>query len=235
MAQQWYYQIMGQDMGPIEAHDLREMVNSGDITRTTLVRKGEDGEWILAERIAGLFPDIRPVLPPRPEPPPPPPRPPEASAPPGPPEADIPLGPAAPTQPSPHLAEAREEKERAAAAPKTELQIPGANAGFLPLILNCFTTSFRQLFTPDLVRVLHAVNIVVFVLTCVFSVMGAVLAPSIAGIFGALLTCVIALAGLMAVRVALEIALVIFGIAHRLGAVTETKGAWRPASRDEPK
>ena len=234
MAQQWYYQVMGQIMGPIEAHTLREMVSVGDITRSTLVRRGDEGEWILAERIAGLFPELRPAPPPKPDPVPPPP-PPTAATPPGPPEADIPLGPAVPTQPSPHLAEAREEKERQEAAPKTELQIPGANAGVVPLILNCFTTSFRQFLTPRLVRVLYAVNIVAFVLACISAVIGAIASRSVAGIFSGILTCVLALAGLMAVRVALELALVIFGIGQRVGAVNESKGTWQPVQPGEVK
>ncbi len=46
---------MGEEVGPITASDLKTRADTGVINRDTLVRKGAAGEWVLAERICGLF------------------------------------------------------------------------------------------------------------------------------------------------------------------------------------
>lgn len=50
-----YYQVMGEIFGPVSPAEMRRLAAEGVITRDTLVRKGEDGEWVLADRVRGLF------------------------------------------------------------------------------------------------------------------------------------------------------------------------------------
>ncbi|MBS0207081.1 MAG: DUF4339 domain-containing protein [Planctomycetes bacterium] len=54
--QEWYYQTMGQELGPFSAADLKARVDSGQIERDTMVRRGLDGKWLFAERVKGLLP-----------------------------------------------------------------------------------------------------------------------------------------------------------------------------------
>jgi hypothetical protein len=55
MAAEWYYQIMGQQLGPILSAELRRLADTGTVTPDTLVRKGADGRWVCAEKVQGLF------------------------------------------------------------------------------------------------------------------------------------------------------------------------------------
>ena len=55
MANEWYAQEMGEEIGPLTYNDLRQMVASGRITPLSHVRKSKSGEWVLARRIRGLF------------------------------------------------------------------------------------------------------------------------------------------------------------------------------------
>lgn len=55
MAKQFFYQVMGEVFGPIPGVELREKAVAGDVTPETLVRVGEDGEWVLARRLTNLF------------------------------------------------------------------------------------------------------------------------------------------------------------------------------------
>jgi S1-C subfamily serine protease len=55
MAAQWFYQIMGEQFGPVEPEELRRLAAGGVIGPGTLVRQGGDGQWILAEYLRGLF------------------------------------------------------------------------------------------------------------------------------------------------------------------------------------
>lgn len=57
----WHYKVMGDEVGPVSSRMLRELAQAGDITRDTLVRKGNEGDWVRAERVKGLFADA-PVL-----------------------------------------------------------------------------------------------------------------------------------------------------------------------------
>jgi len=52
---EWYYQIMGEVIGPVSAMELKERAASGQIEQGTLVRKGESGDWVAAGRVKGLF------------------------------------------------------------------------------------------------------------------------------------------------------------------------------------
>jgi hypothetical protein len=63
---EWFYQVMGEEVGPVSGLDLRDLAQRGIIDRSTLVRKAPDGDWVLADRVQGLF-----SLPAAPMPPPP--------------------------------------------------------------------------------------------------------------------------------------------------------------------
>jgi hypothetical protein len=45
---------MGEDRGPVDSRTLRELAVGGEINRDTFVRRN-DGDWITADRIGGLF------------------------------------------------------------------------------------------------------------------------------------------------------------------------------------
>ncbi len=55
MAKDFYYQVMGDVFGPISGVVLREKAVAGDVTTETLVRVGEQGEWVHARRLSNLF------------------------------------------------------------------------------------------------------------------------------------------------------------------------------------
>lgn len=55
MAREWYFQVMGQELGPLSVAELKTKVGSGQIQRDTLVRKTLDGKWVFAEKVKGLF------------------------------------------------------------------------------------------------------------------------------------------------------------------------------------
>lgn len=51
----WFYQIMGETLGPIPGAKLKELVEIGRIDCDTLVRKGKAGNWVAAINVRGLF------------------------------------------------------------------------------------------------------------------------------------------------------------------------------------
>jgi len=55
MAAEWFYQVMGQQFGPVSSAELRALAAAGTVQPDTLVRKGTDGEWVFASRVHGLF------------------------------------------------------------------------------------------------------------------------------------------------------------------------------------
>ena len=55
MTSRWYYQTMGEEIGPISPAELREAAESGVIQSDTLIRKGDEGGWVFAERVTGLM------------------------------------------------------------------------------------------------------------------------------------------------------------------------------------
>ena len=62
MLKQWYFQVMGSEVGPVPPSVLREKALAGQIQPDTLVRLGRDGRWVAAERVNGLFdPEPPPV------------------------------------------------------------------------------------------------------------------------------------------------------------------------------
>jgi len=50
----WYYQVMGQEVGPVPFPDLRQLARDGKIGPETLVRRAQSSRWLLAERVSGL-------------------------------------------------------------------------------------------------------------------------------------------------------------------------------------
>lgn len=55
MESAWYFKAMGETVGPISTAELQERAANGSIVGDTLVRKGEDGKWVLASEIKGLI------------------------------------------------------------------------------------------------------------------------------------------------------------------------------------
>ena len=51
---------MGQLLGPLDSADLRRMAKSGEITPGDKIRDGEDGKWVEAGKVKGLFDTIAP-------------------------------------------------------------------------------------------------------------------------------------------------------------------------------
>jgi hypothetical protein len=64
MSKQWYFQVMGAEVGPLSPMELADKVKRGQIQADTLIRKGADGKWTPADRIKGLLspPDAEPPL-----------------------------------------------------------------------------------------------------------------------------------------------------------------------------
>jgi hypothetical protein len=55
MATQWYYQNAGEERGPVAFRELVELVRSGTVTETDLVRSSWKAEWQRAYSVVGLF------------------------------------------------------------------------------------------------------------------------------------------------------------------------------------
>jgi len=63
VASQWYYQLNAKTFGPVRSSEIKRLVEKGDICQDTLVRKGQDGHWVLAELLKGLhFREIEKAL-----------------------------------------------------------------------------------------------------------------------------------------------------------------------------
>jgi hypothetical protein len=52
----FYVQVMGQESGPYAATDLQNMVTSGQVKPTTMIRQGQ-GNWFPAQDLPGLYSD----------------------------------------------------------------------------------------------------------------------------------------------------------------------------------
>ena len=55
MADQWYYQVMGEVFGPVSWSELKRLAQEGALSNDTLVRSGTEGDWIHADRVKGLL------------------------------------------------------------------------------------------------------------------------------------------------------------------------------------
>jgi hypothetical protein len=51
--EEWSYQVMGEEVGPLSFYDLRQLARERKIGPETRVRRGT-GRWLLAEQVAGL-------------------------------------------------------------------------------------------------------------------------------------------------------------------------------------
>jgi hypothetical protein len=50
----WYYQVMGETLGPVDGNEFHTLVEQNEITRDSFVRR-ENADWVTADRIVGLF------------------------------------------------------------------------------------------------------------------------------------------------------------------------------------
>lgn len=57
MPDQWFYEVMGEEVGPLTSAELKRKADSGEITPETRIRAGEAGKWHDASRVKGLFPE----------------------------------------------------------------------------------------------------------------------------------------------------------------------------------
>lgn len=57
MSKSWYYQIMGETIGPLTSEELRGMADRREIVRETSIRKGTNGDWEPAWCVKGLYDD----------------------------------------------------------------------------------------------------------------------------------------------------------------------------------
>ena len=57
VASQWFYEVAGKQVGPVSSAELLALAQRGTVTYDTPVRKGLDGNWVLAKRVRGLFPE----------------------------------------------------------------------------------------------------------------------------------------------------------------------------------
>ena len=55
MADEWYCEIAGREIGPLSSEQLRVMAAKGQILPSDCVRQGSQGSWILARQVRGLF------------------------------------------------------------------------------------------------------------------------------------------------------------------------------------
>ncbi len=56
MADEWYCEIAGREIGPLSPEQLRAMAVKGQIVSSDCVRQGSQGAWILARQVKGLLP-----------------------------------------------------------------------------------------------------------------------------------------------------------------------------------
>ena len=67
MSAQWYYKMLGDEIGPISTPQFRTLALDGQIAPDTYIRKGASGKWLTADRVKGLFdpaPPAKPTAPP---------------------------------------------------------------------------------------------------------------------------------------------------------------------------
>lgn len=58
MAKNWYVKHKGRVVGPASSAQLKQLASSGKISRETEVRLGEDGEWVSASSVQGLWTQV---------------------------------------------------------------------------------------------------------------------------------------------------------------------------------
>ncbi|MBS0209553.1 MAG: DUF4339 domain-containing protein [Planctomycetes bacterium] len=55
MAKEWYAKVNGSQVGPLEPSELRALATTLRLKRSDVIRKGEGGQWVPAEKVKGLF------------------------------------------------------------------------------------------------------------------------------------------------------------------------------------
>lgn len=55
MASEWFYQVMGKQVGPVSSVELRNLAQAGTVTTQTPVANAPSGPWVSAGRVNGLF------------------------------------------------------------------------------------------------------------------------------------------------------------------------------------
>ncbi|MFM8771749.1 MAG: DUF4339 domain-containing protein [Candidatus Kapaibacterium sp.] len=58
-AHEWFYTQRGETYGPVSSADLRAAAHLGFVGPNDMVRRGEQGDWIPAVSIRGLFKEAR--------------------------------------------------------------------------------------------------------------------------------------------------------------------------------
>ena len=53
MASQWFYQVMGEQVGPISSAELRNLAQRRTISIETPIANTAKGPWLPAERVKG--------------------------------------------------------------------------------------------------------------------------------------------------------------------------------------
>ncbi len=56
---QWYCKVMGEEIGPLSAKELRQMAMQRQISPDDYVKKGSQGSWVRAENVKRLFDEPR--------------------------------------------------------------------------------------------------------------------------------------------------------------------------------
>lgn len=51
----WQYKLMGEEFGPISAQELKDAAANGTVFPDTLVRKSGMDDWVMADKVKGLF------------------------------------------------------------------------------------------------------------------------------------------------------------------------------------
>jgi Zn-dependent protease with chaperone function len=59
MPTEWFCQIDHDEFGPMSSTALRELAAAGRLASSDRIRRGRDGKWVTASRVAGLFEDAR--------------------------------------------------------------------------------------------------------------------------------------------------------------------------------
>src|SRR4051812_36014127 len=64
MATEWFCKIMGEEWGPMSAEELIAVARRGRLTRDDNVKRGNQGTWVRAEVVRGLFnsPPVAPTV-----------------------------------------------------------------------------------------------------------------------------------------------------------------------------
>lgn len=66
MVNEWYYQLDGEDIGPVPFEEIKQLAQSGTLTPESQIRDAVSGMLLPAKAIGGLFPDL--PTPKRPQP-----------------------------------------------------------------------------------------------------------------------------------------------------------------------